>query len=401
MNCPALNIVHVIPSVGPGSFGIGPVALNLAQEQNSLGFSADIWCLDAQQDISWAAESVGLPVGRIRTFRRSGPGFIGYSCEMAHAAFEYANPLSTVIHQHGIWYGLSRITCTLGKVTHTPTVVAPHGSLEQWALKKSWWKKQLALACYERENLQTASCLHACSEQEIAGFRDFGLTNPIAVIPNGISHNWLESTGDAQLFREQHRIPPEKRVMLFLSRITPVKGLFFLLDALQSIRDHLDDWLVIIAGADEFGHLKEVQAKIRELHLEGNIRFSGLLTGQTKRDAFAAAELFVLPTKRENYGIVIAEALGAGVPVLTTKGAPWKDLETYNSGWWVDVTAGAIAMALKEALACSPEQLRDMGLRGKSRAAIDYTWSKSARKSIELYEWLLGRQDKPEFVVVD
>jgi glycosyltransferase involved in cell wall biosynthesis len=395
-----MRVIHSIPSIGPGSFGLGPVALNLCREQISLGVDSSIWCLDNENDLQWASSSSGLSSSSIRNFPITGPGMLRLSFAMERAACCEVSR-ETLIHQHGIWTGVSRTTHIMRRAHSVLTIVAPHGSLERWALKRSHWKKRLALLLYERSNLHNASCLHACSEQEIAGFRDFGLTNPIAVIPNGISNSWLESTGNAMAFRKQFSIPACKRIMLFLSRITPVKGLPLLIEAFNNIRHQMDGWVLVIAGSDEFDHKAEVQGKIRQLHMEDHILFTGLLVDQAKREAFAAADLFVLPTKREAAPVVVLEALGAGIPVLTTKGAPWENLLKYNCGWWTDVDSGAIAEALKDALNCSPEQLKQMGQRGKELVAAEYTWARSAQMTIELYEWLLGRKERPEFVVVD
>ena len=364
-----------------------------------LGADAKIWCLDNKDERNWASKSVSLFGNRIRGFSVISPKKFGLSFQMERAA-KFENNRDLVIHQHGIWTGISRVTNIMREMHRVPTIVAPHGSLEKWALAKSRWKKRIALSLYEKSNLNNASCLYACSNQEVGGFRDFGLKNPVAIIPNGISHSWIESSGDSNSFRLKFNLPPEKQVMLFLSRITPIKGLPLLMDALDVVRENLKNWLLVIAGSDEFSHKADVTNKIRELRLERYVRFVGLLLGKEKRDAFAAANLFVLPSIREASPIVILEALGAGVPVLATKGSQWEDLVRYKCGWWTEVSVDGIATALKDALGCGPEQLKEMGLCGKNLVAKKYTWSQSAQKSIVLYEWLLGRRQKPEFVVL-
>jgi glycosyltransferase involved in cell wall biosynthesis len=400
MGSKVLRIIHNIYSVGPGSFGLGPVALNLAREQNRLGHASDIWCVDNEEDCRWASLSSGLAANRIRRFKTIGPRKLCLSREMERAASGKAREIS-IVHQHALWTGLSRVTSLLRERHGIPTVISPHGSLEKWALIRSRWKKEVALIIFERNNLRNASCLHACSEQEIDGFRDSGLKNPIAVIPNGISSSWLDSSGDKDAFCCDFNIPSCKRIMLFLSRITPVKGLPMLMDALNKIRHHLDGWLIVIVGSDEFNHKAELEKKIKQFNLGEYVQFTGQLSGQEKRNAFSAASFFVLPTKREAAPVVVLEALGAGVPVLTTKGAPWKRLVTHNCGWWVDVDSESIAEALMDALQCSPNVLRQMGQRGKDLVASKCAWTSSARMTIELYEWLLGQSQRPDFVVVD
>jgi len=396
-----MNILHNIYSVGPGSFGLGPVALNLCREQNALGHRADIWCHDTAYDAQWAEQSQGLPPERIHPFPYVGPKALSYSPALEQAAMGAAGLRFDIVHQHALWLANSRATRLLGRKRRVPSVIAPHGMLEAWALQRSPGKKKIAQWLYEGSNLRNASCLHALSVQEVAGFREFGLRNPVAVIPNGISGLWLESEGNAAAFRDRCAIDRDKRIILFLSRITPVKGLPLFMEALAAIRDLLSDWVVVVAGNDEFGHLGDIRALVGKHRLERYVLFPGLLIDQAKRDAYAAADLFVLPTRREAAPVVVLEALGAGVPVLTTKGAPWEKLVTQQCGWWTDVDAAAIGEALRDAVMRPSEELRRMGRRGKEMVAAGYTWTASARMTIELYEWLLGRNEKPDFVALD
>jgi glycosyltransferase involved in cell wall biosynthesis len=223
----------------------------------------------------------------------------------------------------------------------------------------------------------------------------------VAVIPNGISEAWLESLGDAGAFREKFALPAERRILLFLSRVSPKKGLTMLLEAVQNLRRDFAEWQLVIAGPDEFGHRAEVEDAIRQRGLGKEVRIVGPIFDQVKRDAYAAADLFVLPSFSEGAPVVILEALAAAVPVLATKASPWQDLETHGCGWWVDIDTAAISGALKDAIRRSPGELKQMGLQGRELVASRYTWAASARMTIELYEWLLGRKERPGFVVTD
>lgn len=394
-----MNVVHIIPGVGPASFGLGPVALNLAREQLLARAGAQIWCLDRQEVLREAAASSGLRQDRLAGFAPSWPAFLMFSAAMLREAHRQSGG-ADIVHQHGIWTGISLVSAEMRRRFGTPTVVAPHGSLEREALARSRWKKALVRRLYEDRNLRECSCLHACSPMEFEGFREFGLANPVAVIPNGIASDWLESSGDAPRFREKFGIPAQKRILLYLSRITPVKGLPVLLEALHMARRETREWVLVLAGADEFGHLAEVRDAVSRLGLSDHVLFPGPLYGRDKRDAFAAAELFVLPTKRENFAIVVAEALGAGVPVITTKGAPWGELLSHDCGWWVDVDPEAIAVALKDAVERPQHELRLMGERGRDLVKARYSWSRAAQMTLELYAWLLGQGERPGFVAL-
>ena len=303
-----------------------------------------------------------------------------------------------LVHQHGIWTLGSYVTRLLRQKQNIPSVVAPHGALETWALRRSRMKKALALFGYERANILGAECIHAVSEAEIADVRNFGLVCPIALIPNGVSVQWLNSQGSAESFREKHHIPADRRILLFLSRITPKKGLRMLIQAMRSVREKFADWILVVVGMDEFGHKSEVEKYIEHLGMKESVIWTGPLFDQEKRDAFAAAELFILPSYSEGAPVVILESLAVGVPVITTKASPWKDLVDHSCGWWIDASPDGVSDALNDAIGLSEEQLADMGSRGRRLVESQYTWSKSARKSIELYEWILGRRSRPEFV---
>jgi glycosyltransferase involved in cell wall biosynthesis len=307
-----------------------------------------------------------------------------------------------VLHQHGIWTAMSRVTTRWRQAHGRPTVIAPHGSLEAVPLTYSRWKKRLAMLWYERENLARASCLHATAEEEVDGFRNFGLRCPVAVIPNGVDDAATVARGDADRFRRTHRIPRGARLLLYLSRIHPKKGLSDLVDGMALLGDRVGPWHLVIAGPEEDGaYVAAVRALVERRGLAARVHWLGPLYDDAKHDALAAAELFVLPTLSDNYAIVIAEALNAGVPVLTTQGAlPWHVLEARGCGWWVPVGAASMAEALTRATALSGAALAAIGQRGVAVARAQCRWSDAAARTLELYHWLLGEAARPDFVVV-
>ncbi len=395
-----MRILHMVPSVGRDSGGLGSVALGFVQGQETLGHEATIWCLDTSSEITEAVRTWSLK-SPIFSSPVLGPSKVGYSPTAERVVSSSLGNHYDVLHQHGIWMANSRVTNRWRATFRRPTVVAPHGTLEAYALRRSTWKKRLATWAYEGENLESASCLHATSTAEAISFRRYGLTNPIAIIPNGIPEGWTNNVGDSDRFLHRFSISPARRLLLFLSRLHPIKGLPLLFEAMAQLRQQLRDWLLVIAGPDEGGYVSTLQSLASRLNIEDQIRFVGALFDLDKRDAFAAAELFVLPTHSENFGIVIAEALGAGVPVLTTRGAPWEEVKAYQCGWWVDTNAAAIRDALRDALQCSVKELRAMGQRGKTLVAEKYSWLQAAQNSLMLYQWLLGCSERPSFVITD
>ena len=392
------TVAHVVWSVGPLSAGLGGVAANLARYQRCPAWSSQIWCLDDDRAADWSRDLYSMPSGMLQQFAALGPATWAFSPAMERAARSDAGHDVAVLHQHGIWTGFSRATRIWRNRNNRPTVIAAHGALDAWPLRRSNWKKQIALVAYERKNLHRASCLHALSALEYCNYRDFGLRNPVAVIPNGISQEWIEAAADPEAFKNRLGISRDSKVMLFLSRITPKKGLPMLIEAAANLRAELRDWTVVIAGVDELDHEREVRSMIERLGLADRFVFAGPVYGQDKRDAYSAADLFVLPSHSEGAPVVVLEALGAGVPVLTTTASPWEEIQSAGCGWRVDPSMDSIGAALSDALRRTRAELRRLGEAGRNLMRQRYTWQVIAPRTLQLYDWLLGQAARPQFV---
>ena len=378
--------------------GLSSVIWGLSGAQLSRGEHVTIWCCDGAAALESARE-YGISPDVVVPFPIMGPKRFCFSSQMRRAA-KGSRGVSEVLHQHGIWTAVSDVA-NIWRRGGGPTVLAPHGSLEPWALRKSSKKKALALSLFEGKNLRGAGCLHATSAAEIEDIRSFGLKGPIALIPNGVSEEWLQSTGEEERFREKFGIPKGRRIALFLSRITPKKGLPMLLDAWADHRHRLQDWCLVIAGPDEFSHLSTLVAHVKAASLSDSVIFLGPLYGADKRDAFAATDVFVLPSHGEGAPIVVLDALGAGVPVLTTQRTPWEDLNRQRCGWCVPDNSGSIGEALVDISLRSREDLVSWGSRGKDLVSASYSWKSSADKCHQLYRWLLRLAERPQCVQID
>jgi len=395
-----LNILHLASSIGRNSAGIGYSAVGLVREQLSLGCGATIWTLDREPATELAQEN-DLNADSIMCFPSVGPAAIGFSPAMEHASKKSVGHEFDLLHQHGIWMANSRVTNRWRRTWRRPTVLALHGTLEAYALRISRFKKRVATLAYEAQNLCKATCLLACSSDEARSFRRYGLRQPIAVIPNGVSDSWLLSKADGEQFRRKFGIVRERRILLFLSRLHPIKGLPLLFEAMAHLRSALGDWLLVIAGPDQVGHRQELEQLAHQLGITKWVRFVGPLIGGMKREAFASAEVFVLPTHAENFGNVIGEALAVGLPVLTTHGAPWEVVIKERCGWWTDIQSSALLDALAQAIRLPAAELAAMGERGRRLMATHYTWRNAAEKTIILYHWVLGRGTQPDFILTD
>jgi glycosyltransferase involved in cell wall biosynthesis len=365
------------------------VPLNLARYQRELGAEPEIWCFEDAGGNEEIAKRVHLE-GAVRTFPARLPGKFNYSpqaaCELKNTGARF-----DVIHQHGIWLWHSQLAALGQRKLRKPLVVSPHGTLEQGALEHSRMKKAIALRLWEHRNLKKADCLHATSEKELGSIRAFGLSNPVMLLPNGVPPELLNKSGNREAFLARHHIPSDRRILLFLSRIHRIKGLPMLLEAVENLKKQFSNWLLVIAGTDEGGHERELREKVKTLQIESCVRFVGPLFEQEKFDAYSAASAFVLPSTSENFSIAVAEALAFRLPVLTTTGAPWKEIAINNAGWWVDPVPESIKAGLEKLLAASSADLRQMGERARSLIATQYLWNQIAEKSLRFYEALIRR----------
>jgi len=300
-----------------------------------------------------------------------------------------------LIHDHGVWLPSNGASAAVARKLKLPWLVSPRGMLEPWALAHRAWRKRIAWLLYQQRNLQNAQVVHATSQQEADNLRRLGLRQPLAVIPNGVEfHPFTKIEACSGQARDVTLSGSRLRTILFLSRIHPKKGLLTLVDAWSKVRPA--GWRVVIAGPDEGGHRAVVEAQVSAKGLTAEFAFVGAVEGSAKTALYRAASVFVLPTFSENFGVVVAEALACGVPVITTKGAPWQSLVTHGCGWWVDLGVDPLVEALRQATSMSPEVLRVMGERGRIYAKGAFEWSEIAQQMLDVYRWMVGQGPTPD-----
>ena len=235
----------------------------------------------------------------------------------------------------------------------------------------------------------------ACSEQEALSLRDFGLSQPIVILPNGVNESLIRKNPLNKkdlVFRLKYDIRPNTRILLFLSRIHPFKGLELFLECILAIKDEFrkNNWIFVIAGINELSHEIELRIFVESNDIGDIVRFVGPQYGQNKVDVFDSADCFILPSKGENFGIAVIEALARGLPVITTKTTPWRELEDLDCGWWVSRTKNDFINTLLELFSKDESNLIQMGENGIKLVESKYTWSKVSQQSIQMYKWVLN-----------
>lgn len=275
-----------------------------------------------------------------------------------------------IVHINGIWspqnWGFQKKAQELG----IKVIVSPHGMLEPWIMAQNSWKKNLGLYLYQKKAIETAGCLHATGEMEALNIQSLGFSCPICIIPNGIDLTDVKGT----------KAHYGTKKIVFLSRIHPKKGIELLLSAWRNCQT--EGWHLEIAGNGDESYIAKLQQSAIDLK---NVKFVGAKYGEEKWDFLRSADAMVLPTYSENFGIVIAEALALGVPVITTQGTPWEDLEIHECGWWIELSVLNLEKIITKVMCTPAKELEIMGRNGRKLLVENYEIKYVANKIKELY----------------
>lgn len=284
-----------------------------------------------------------------------------------------------VFHVNGCWTPGCALTQKWAQEMDIKVVLTPHGMLEPWILARHYWTRKVpALLLYQKAAVKKANCLHATADSEKENLLKLGYNSRIEVIPNGI---------DVEKIALKHDWERKKR-MLFLSRIHVKKGIEFLLEAVALLKEKLEGYVIEIAGEGEKEYIAQLEQKTQELQIDAMVQFCGGVYGERKWELFQKADIFVLPTYSENFGIVVAEALACGTPVITTKGTPWEELESAHCGWWTEIGTQPTREALNKFLQLSTSELEMMGRNGRKLVEQKYSSRKMAEDMVDLYNKL-------------
>ncbi len=387
-----MNIAYVLGYLGAEFGGVPRMALDLGEALNRLGHCVSYWATGNEEHIREFAES-SLSVNLLNTVWPKG---WFHSPDLARELMSQVTSFD-LLHLHGTWthpiYAGAKITWKTG----TPCLLTPHGTLEPWRLQKGRLKKKLYLALLGRRIFKSVKCLHALSTCEAEHFRMVGYTGPITIIPSGVNVRENMTLPDRDEAEDRWPVLKDRRVVLFMSRLSIEKGLDLLIplwaDLVKSVT--YKDALLIIAGPDDRGYKKVVDRTIDRFCVGSKILIVGMVRGWEKLLLLRRADIFILPSYSENFGIVVLEALACGTPVITTTGTPWRELQDLNVGRWVPPRIPELQQALRELLEISDSEREAMGCRGQRLVSEKYSWDKIARQFITIYNCMLQGKDIP------
>jgi glycosyltransferase involved in cell wall biosynthesis len=290
------------------------------------------------------------------------------------------------MHFHGMWMMPNVYPANAVRGTDCKLVMSPRGMMEPWALSWNARRKQLFGAVFQYRALQSVDAFNATSKGEAESIRMAGFTAPVAVIPIGIDiPHGMHDRGGA------------RRLAVYLGRLHPKKNLEALIDAWGRVEMSHPEWDRVIAGP---GDADYVQGLVQRAGSTEHLTVTGAAFGDDKAQLLESSELFVFPTLSENFGIVVAEALSYGLPVIASTGSPWAEIATRGCGWWVDPSLDSLAAALDGVLSEDRETLRARGAIGRTWMEDAYSWHSVASRTSEFYGWLIDdRAGSPASIV--
>jgi glycosyltransferase involved in cell wall biosynthesis len=398
MNSP-LRILQIIPSVSLVYGGPSQMVLGLSKALAEAGVDVTILTTDSNGDVGQAALEVEFdrPVSQygyqIRYFRCSPFRRYKFSLGLLRWLATHAKAYD-LAHIHALFSPVSSLAATVARSQGLPYVLRPLGTLDPADLQKKRQLKQLYAAVLERPNLAGAAAIHFTSDQEAKISERFGTLSRDLVLPLGVKPV-VPNLQARQSIRDRYQIPDRRPLVLFMSRLDPKKGFDLLIPALQQLVTEGQDFHFVLAGsnAQDPDYERQIAQQIQGSALAERTTIAGFVSGEQKAALLQAADAFVLPSHYENFGIAVAEAMVAGVPVVISDQVYiWEQIQQSESGWVCDCTVAGLVTQLRLALA-DPQERSRRGKNAQTYALQHYSWGAIAQQMIGHYRVLTAQRN--------
>ena len=388
-----MRVLHIIPSYMPAYRYGGPIwsvhSLNKWLVKQGVDVTVYTTNIDGKGTLNVPTNTEALLDGvKVYYFPITIRGW-QYAHDLQKALAKNAG-LFDVVHITSVFLSASSLGSYYAKKFKKPYIISPRGSLMKEPLGKKSFKKTLYLSLLEKKNLQGASAIHFTTEMEKSEYLEARL--PLRegiIIPNGFDPEEFDKAVEPGLFRKKYNIPQDKKIILFLSRISWKKGLDTLIPAFALVKARVPHAVLVLAGGDDEGYKKTVDQLIKKYNLEAAICYTGMITSELKVAAYKESSVFVLPSYSENFGTAILEALYAEVPVIITDVLPLaSDIQNVNAGLVVKKDEHALADAILKCMR-DEEMRRTMGVNGKRFVLNNFNWQNIGERFIKEYTKLI------------
>ncbi|PLZ16285.1 hormogonium polysaccharide biosynthesis glycosyltransferase HpsP [Fischerella thermalis] len=388
-----MHILQIVPSISLIYGGPSQMVLGLAPALTKEGVKVTVITTDSNGDNGQKPLDVTLNVPiqkdgyeiiyfRCAPFRR-----YKFSLDLCNWLNRHAQEFH-IAHIHALFSPISSAAAAICRQRQLPYILRPLGTLDPADLRKKKYLKQIYAAILERANIANAAALHFTSIQEAKISERFGVATRDLVIPLGVIP---PKKNEENLIRKQFGIAANVPLVLFMSRIDPKKGLSLLIPALENLLAEGLNFHFVLAGTNpqDPAYEQKIKSQIANSSLRSHTSITGFVTGELKSSLLQAADLFVLPSYYENFGIAVAEAMVAGTPVVISDQVHiCQQVQESQSGWVTTTDVLALTGSLRTALQ-NPAECQRRGLNAKEYALHNYSWDAIARQTIQAYKEIL------------
>lgn len=368
-----MKILHVVPYL-PKSSGVTTYVDALTAECVRQG----VECKVVVGDFNWGGQGCTQVEGVPRL-------------SVAEGLEALANEPWDMLHVHALWLPFIHRLVKAAHKRDVTIVWSIHGSLSPWAFWFKWWKKLPVWWLWQRRDVKLAKVLHVTSAQEADWVKTYRFNLPIIDVPLGtygaampqlaVRSEQQVVGGDATNAEGVN----EKRTkrLLFVGRVAPVKSLPKLIEAWA--KANLTQWELRIVGNGEPAYVEMLKAQAEALGIGKQVCFTGPRYDEDLQEEYRSADALALVSETENFGAVVVDALAYGMPVITSTGTRWQEVEEHQCGWWVDNDVDSLTKVLKSLGALSDAERIQMGENGKRLIQEKYTWPAVAKQMISAY----------------
>jgi glycosyltransferase involved in cell wall biosynthesis len=384
-----MKILQIVPAISQVYGGPSQMVQGVSAALARAGVDVTVLTTDANGDVGQARLHVPLEVPvrqdgyRIYYFRCAPFRRYKFSIRLLQWLQQRAQEYD-LAHIHALFSPVSSAAARVARQQGLPYVLRPLGTLDPADLAKKKYLKWLYALVLERSNLAGAAALHFTSEQEAKVSQRFGVITQDWVLPLGVS---LAPAGEANV-RQQWGLAQDVPIVLFMSRLAPKKGLDLLIPALERLLAEGQRFYFVLAGANpqDPGYEHRIYQQLAHSPLAAWTHCVGFVSGSLKTAWLEAADLFVLPSYYENFGIAVAEAMAVGTPVVVSDQVHiWQEIEQAQAGWICRCQVESLTDRLRAALQ-DPLERRQRGQQAQAQARKHYSWDAIAQQLVVAYE---------------
>ncbi|QSJ17033.1 hormogonium polysaccharide biosynthesis glycosyltransferase HpsP [Nostoc sp. UHCC 0702] len=389
-----MKILQIVPSISLIYGGPSQMVLGLAPALAKEGVKVTILTTDSNGDNG--QQPLNVPLNSL--IQQDGYEIIYFRCA-PFRRYKFSLDLLKWLKRHACEFDLAHIHALFSPISSAaaivcrqqklPYILRPLGTLDPADLQKKKQLKQLYVEIIERRNIADAAAIHFTSDQEAKISERFGVVTQDLVIPLGVVPP-RRYEGNLDLGRLG--IPQDVPLVLFMSRIDPKKGLNLLIPALEKLLYEGCNFHFVLAGTNpqDPDYEQKIKSQIDNSPLRSHTTITGFVSGELKASLLQVANLFVLPSYYENFGIAVAEAMVAGIPVIISDQVHiWQQVRDSESGWVGTTDVQTLFELLREALQ-NPQERQRRGLNAQKYALQNFSWDAIARQMIQVYQQIVA-----------